>query len=143
MITHAWTVLCEKVFEDHESGNATLVGTFGNISTEVPEDYDGGRVRIAISCNLMSMWIGEGAGTSSAFMRVRYSTPAGDLSVLSEDEEVTLAENMYHKSRGIVDHVIAESNGLHHFLIELRQSGSDEWVEVAKLPLVIDLQSEN
>lgn len=138
MISHAWTVICEKTIIDRDTNNLSL-DVLEQISfVGVPRET-GTALQLPLQVSIVSLWyrtIPEQEAQSQA--RIAYIAP--DETVLGYINQA-LDFSQYRRLRSIATMpILATIQGRYFFRVELLEN--DEWHEVARVPFEIHIQSE-
>jgi hypothetical protein len=134
MIVHASTVFCTKCVIDPDTNNATLVEVLDQIN--IPEGTAFPMVA-PIQSDLVSVWYRSnpnepGRGTG----RVSLVRPNGEKIV---QKEYAIDLSVFYRGRTITrsgGFNVLEF-GVYYFWIDVRQEGSEEWDNVAKIPVSV------
>ncbi len=142
MIRHAWTVVCEKTIVDRETNNISLDAVeqlgFAGIPS-LPPDAQG--LLLPCRIDVVSLWYrDELAQAARGKSRMRVLAPNGEAVAGGEtDVDLTTFVRARTLSRlaALPVPVGASRGGRFMFIIELEQS--NDWVEVARVPLEVEV----
>lgn len=135
MIEHVFTVVCSRAVIDRHSNNMSLQNVLERI--EIHEEPKPGGT-LPIDLDVASMWTRADPNVpSTGRMRAAFRTPSGVVAQGPFELEIDLSEVVRHRTRGHFASLTVEESGRHAFRIELQQEDSDEWHQVAVIPLDI------
>jgi hypothetical protein len=138
VIVHAWTVLCSRALIDKDTNNVSLLEVIEQIHVEDWRDRPGLAV---LPLELASLWTrAEVDIPSRGEARTLFRNPMGD-TMATQTNEVDLSVYKRLRNRGQLPALPIDRPGLHWFVIECRQQGSDEWREVSRLPLEVQVRT--
>lgn len=137
MISHAWTVVCEKSIIDKETNNISLdVLEQLNIQTPpLPDDAPGFILPAPIQ--IVSLWYLQGVGNGArGRAQTRFLAPNGE-QVGKIEFDIDLTQHRRSRTRGFLSGlpIPRSQSGWFQFVVELELE--NKWVEVARVPLEI------
>jgi len=143
MLTHAWSVLCERVIIDSETNNVSLINIYERITLpnsaidQIPPDAKGGRFDFSFC--LMSMWTREIEKHVYGFYRARLISPEGDSIRTTEEERIEIEPPMRRlRTKLVNEDMVFTSPGIYHFQIQFKDAEKRKrWKAVANVPLEI------
>jgi len=134
MIRHVWTVACIHAVVDQESNLLSLLDVIEQITipgTPAPNKA------IGITLDLTSLWVREDPDVpEQGHARVRFVSPSGN-ELKSIQTNVDLSEHERLRSRGRFVGLPAPEAGRFTFRVDLANEGTEEWNEVALIPIRI------
>ena len=134
MINHVWSVLCSQATTDSETNNFSLQNIIERL-TIFDSPKSGGRIKIHIE--VASFWIrSEPELPTHGDFRLSYITPSGNAFGVFEGK-INLSEKEVSRNRVVFEELPVEEEGRHNFKIDLKNENSDEWLQVALIPLSI------
>ena len=134
MIDHIWTVLCSRAVVDNQSNNISLQNVIEQIAVlEVPQPES----RLAWPIMVASLWTRTDPDVGAqGTARLTHVSPSGQ--PLDQIEiEVKLDEYKRLRTRLTLAEIAIPKVGRYHFRMELQLAGSDEWRQVADIPLTV------
>ncbi|MGI8739493.1 MAG: hypothetical protein ACR2KU_07580 [Gammaproteobacteria bacterium] len=139
MARHVWTVLCNQVIFDQDTGNASLINVIESIQLHgtPPNSSDGTPVQLPVKIAVVSYVIREDRSAPEiAFARASLLAPHGDTVERSEVIKIDLSNVTRARTVGTQNHFHYVGAGIYEQLIEL----SDDqvtWQEVARVPIEV------
>ena len=134
MIRHVWTVACIHAVVDQESNLLSLLDVIEQINipgTPAPNKA------IGLTLDLTSLWVREDPDApEQGHARVRFVSPSGN-ELKSIQTNVDLSEHERLRSRGRFVGLPAPEAGRFTFRVDLANEGTEEWNEVASIPIRI------
>lgn len=136
MIQHVWSVLCSKASIDRETNNISLFEVTEQIQAQGPADEPG---VLPCSLELVSLWSRtEPDLPSRGEARIFLRTPR-TANLMPQTQAVDLQEYRRLRSRLLIPSIPIEGPGIYTFVVECRQQGQEQWVEVASIPLELQM----
>ena len=139
MISHAWTVICDKSIIDRETNNISLY-VLEEISIISPPREPGAIIQVAIQISIVSLWY-RTDHDQPARSQTRISLISPDkTTIASMDSEIDL--DTYYRARtiGIINGLPVEESGRYYFRVELLKN--EQWEQVACVPLQVIIVPE-
>jgi hypothetical protein len=134
MIENVWAILCSNSVIDQETNNISLHNVIDQITVNAEPIPNG---ILPITFDIVSSWIRKyddqpTEGTS----RFTFRHPSGKIIILNE-LPIDLRNNLRARQRIHLNNLLLEEAGRHIFLVELKDSTSNNWKEVATIPLTV------
>ena len=138
MIDHVWTVLCTRSSIDRETNNMSL---FEAIEQLTIHDWTGQPGFAPGPFELVSLWArAETDRPCRGEARFLLRTPGGRTAI-SQTHEVDLRQYRRLRTRRRIPAIPVDGAGLYTFLVELRELDQDQWLQVARIPLEVQVQA--
>jgi len=135
---HIWTIACRLSITDAQSNGITLVDVVEEIGMPRPP-APGALIPVpSLSMDVVSLWGRESVDIPEAgHGKISFLSPEGD--VLFFQEVAVDLQNM-PRTRSILRLLGLPPlrQGRHYFRIELRVNPEDPWVEVARVPVMVN-----
>ena len=142
-----WAILCQNAIVAQESNNVSLIEVIDELTVPAPpprrSQESTEEIGLLFDARLVILWSRDDLGTpESGTSRTRLVDPDGRES-LSPEIEIDLTNFLRSRSIGRFGAFpfSPTREGEHLFKIEVRTPAS-EWVQVAELPLLIQIQSD-
>ncbi len=141
MIKHTWSVLCLRAIIDQTTNNISLIDVLEQINLEGGPPPAGEVGTIPIQFEVISSWyrVPKDQPTKGR-ARFVFLSPDGN-TLASREIDVDLSEHARLRTRLASAALQFRLAGDHIFRIQLRDEGHQEWMDVADLPLQINVQS--
>lgn len=136
MIMHVWTVLCSRSSIDRETNNVSLFDVLEQITIE---DWAGHPGLVPGQFELVSLWSRyELDRPSRGEARLTLRTPGGGTHA-EQMQPIDLREYRRLRNRTRLPAIPIDVPGSYRFVIECRQMDQEEWVQVAIVPLEVQV----
>jgi hypothetical protein len=141
MINHVWSVLCSKSVIDKESNNLSLIDTLEQVNLLGVEV--GKAALIPLKAELVSLWTRDDfdvpqAGKGRTLVKTPHDEELGRI-----EFDVNLTENIRLRTRNQMVGIPVKEAGVQFFVIEIQQQDTEDWAEVARIPLDVRFGVEN
>jgi hypothetical protein len=133
---HIWSVLCERVLQDHETKQISLLNVTDSVVVEPVTPPTAGEVGVRLDLLIVSHWVRDGS-TLEARARIDVHSPEG---VVSRGRELTVDLTADERTYTVSRVEVLPLNGLGRYEFAVHCRHGDEWSECCKLPL--DLSDE-
>ncbi len=138
MIEHIWSILCSRSVIDYETNNVSIQDVVEQITIN-GEPVDNGFLPFPFE--LITLWgRKDNHETAKGIEKVTFITPSGKTDVISE-AEIDLINVERHRQRVKFPGIPISEAGKYYFKVELK-NGSNDWKEVAAIPLVVVFQQK-
>lgn len=136
MIQHVWSVLCSKASIDRETNNISLFEVIEQIQIQGLADEPG---VLPCSLELVSLWSRTepdkpSRGEARIFLRTPRTT-----NLMPQTQAVDLQQYRRLRSRLVIPSIPIEGPGIYTFVVECREQGREQWVQVASIPLEVQV----
>ncbi len=137
MIRHVWTVLCGKSSIDRETNNISLFEVVEQLQVG---GWAGEPADVPIPLELVTLWSRvQPDKPSRGEARIILETPGGHRGI-SQSHAVDLRKYHRVRNRARIPTIRIEGSGVYSFVVELRQQDKEEWLEVAKIPVEVQVE---
>ena len=137
MIEHIWSVLCNSVSVDIESGSISLFNVLEQITVLAKEDEI---ITLPIRFELATLCTRENENIPmQGKLRFNFCDPKHICKQMAE-MEVDLQQGLYFRGRMHFEGLQLNGSGKYKFEVHLQQENSDTWEQVATLPLLVTFQ---
>lgn len=144
MVEHIWSVLCQSSVIDSDSNNISIHNVLEQVNIQGIPPGEGKTGVVPQAFQIVSLFSRtELENPSSATCRMKIRRPNGDITKEFEFD-ADLTQKVRMRYRNIFSGLGIFEAGLYRFDIEIKQSGSDDWKSVARIPLEVQfVASEN
>jgi len=141
MIQHVWSVLCRGTSTDRDSNNITIFGVVDGFTVAPLHEAMAKPAPGVPFFEFVSVWcsVGEDAKPRGR-AKLDVVSPSGVAIPISEFD-VDLSDANRARTITRMAGFPAKSSGLYRMRVSLRYSESDEWREVASIPVDVELPS--
>ena len=137
---HVWTVLCSHTIIDQTTNNISLMGVVESIQASgVPPA--GARAAVPFNGEIVTLWSRTDPQKGER-RRYRVTCETSSEILLDNVADVDLTEYVRTRLRAKIDILPVPEPGTYYFRIYLRTEADDDWLEVAKIPLEVQLNVE-
>jgi len=141
MIRHIWSVLCSQSVIDKDTNNISLFSVLEQLNVAGPPPSKESPGLIPISLEVVSFWERipndqPSRGRSSLLI----VAPSGE-TIQRQVSDVDLTVYQRSRVRGKLNGLPVAATGRYEFRVQLRQDDSEEWEDVAALPLHIQFET--
>lgn len=146
MIKHIWSILCSKSVIDRDSNNISLYDVFEQLSVEIvqkSESQSSQEKVIPIDFELVTLWVREDMNSPAhGKSKLILYSPTGKE---NKAAEIEIDLSKHHRTRSRI-HIsglpINSGSGYYWFVLFLRVEGEEEWREVSRIPLQVEVKME-
>jgi hypothetical protein len=131
---HVWSVLCLKASIDRETNNISLFDVLEQVRVLPPLE----REAIIGPFELVSLWTRSAGHPERGQARVTLRGPSGSLQ-FQQTQEIDLREYRRMRARLRVSVIPIEGAGTYHFSVEVPQVSTEDWAEIAEIPLDVEV----
>jgi hypothetical protein len=135
---HIWTVLCSKVSIDRETNNASLFDIIEQMQLQVPVGTQK-PITFGFSGDIVTLWGRDNFATPiTGESRIRILGPSGiELGSFVSTVDLTAAPR--NRVVGHLNGLRLEDTGWHEIESSFRQSATDAWTIIHKLPIQVTI----
>jgi len=139
MTRHVWTVACMHAVIDQESNLVSLLDVIEQINIPGKPAPD---KTVGLTLDLTTLWVRENPETpEKGRARITLVSPSGaELKSIIMDVDLSAHERL--RSRGRFVGIPAPEDGRYTFRVDSAPENSEEWIQVALIPLQIALVEE-
>jgi hypothetical protein len=135
---HIWTIPCRLFLTDRETNNATLVEVLEEVGIpESPTLFDPARGVLPAMFDVVTLWGRDHEDKPEQGLgRLSLMSPSGE-AAFQHEYDVDLRPHVRTRIVAKVFGFPAQTAGRYHFRIERRANISEQWEEVARVPLSV------
>ncbi len=142
MITHIWSVLCQRSIVDPQSNNVSIIDVFEALEVDINpvpniKAQDNPEFNIPIQYQVVSLWARTDAKTAEGQVRITLVSPDGKEKILVDSELKFPSDKRRMRSINQIQELPVNQNGVYHFIIELKQEA--KFQKEADIPLEVKL----
>jgi hypothetical protein len=139
MTRHVWTVACMHAVIDQESNLVSLLDVIEQINIPGKPAPD---KAVGLTLDLTTLWVRENPETpEKGRARITLVSPSGaELKSIIMDVDLSAHERL--RSRGRFVGIPAPEDGRYTFRVDSAPENSEEWIQVALIPLQIAFVEE-
>lgn len=138
MIRSVWAVLCEKVIEDKNSQNTSLIEALHRIAVIVPPNFDfASELPIQSNYTCGTLWFNEGDQDGVFLISMTIVSPLG----IKTDKavyEVEVKAGAFWKWFIRVHSLLLTGPGIYKFVFRAKEKGKGRWKHSATIPLAVE-----
>ena len=131
---HVWSVLCLKASIDRETNNISLFDVLEQVRVHPPLEREGAVGPL----ELISLWTRSAGYPERGQARVSLRGPSGHIQ-FQQIQEIDLREYRRMRARLRVVVMPIEGPGTYVFSVEVPRPNSEDWTEIAKIPLDVEV----
>lgn len=140
MARHIWSVLCSKGALDTQTNQISLLDVLEQASATLPADPKPGE-SLHLPCQLIGLWArSDPSKPEKAQCAVRLELPDGTATDRAE-MDIDLSTTTRFRSTFRMEGLPLQ-NGALEFVVEHRPSADNDWAEVARIPMELNLTVE-
>ena len=139
MTHHVWTVACMHAVIDQESNLVSLLDVIEQLNIPGKPAPD---KAVGLTLDLTTLWVRENPGTpEKGRARITLVSPSGaELKSIIMDVDLSAHERL--RSRGRFVGIPAPEDGRYTFRVDSARENSEDWIQVALIPLQIAFVEE-
>jgi len=141
-VKHIWSVLCTLVITDQTRNNVSLIEVVEQLRVrphsekEIKDEVNKGA--ISASMNLVTLWYRSKHDEAEAGLsRLSFLSPDGQALFGPSTQEIDLTSYQRVRSTVGIQGIPFTVNGDYRFLVEMHDKETDQWEQVASVPLEI------
>lgn len=144
-VKHYWTIICSRAIVDQERNTISLIDVLEQINIKLPDETknDDAPVILPIPMTVASYWQRDTVGVAE-HRRTRLTILDPDNHIMVQSEQgVDLTSHERSRNMLYIDKFPFRGEGAYLFVIDVLNEKSNEWDEVAVVPLEIRKEIEN
>lgn len=145
MIKHIWSVLCQRSVVDSISNNISLFEIFEELqidvkATEVAKIPTGKQINIPFQYQIVNFWTKTKENEEERAKTMILIKAPNDKEINKFEKELIIpANNKRMRQINNIKGMLLNSSGIYKFLICIKQQGSNQFKQVAELPLEVKI----
>jgi hypothetical protein len=134
-------VLCRLSIVDRQRNNVSLIEVLEQITFEGKDDPGAGMLGLAFPLEIVSFWQRSAPDEGELFrVRLLIVSPAGEPLNMDDDQlqyDVDLTQYQRFRMIATIPGLPFVGNGLYRFIVQIYDESSEQWEDVASLPLEV------